>query len=97
MYKRSHAWYNWNLIFPLFVCNVTAACSWSVHFRQIDSRLGLDVTLLLVAVAFKQFVSGSTCLIRYMSTPTLPSHCLSFFITFHRLCSPPARLLPHFA
>jgi hypothetical protein len=66
-FSRNSSFYLWNGAFLLFVLQVCNLCTWAVHWRSVDSRLALDVTLLLVAVAFKQTLSGYTPPVGYLN------------------------------
>ena len=43
------------MVLLIVVCSLA---SWSVHWREVGTRLGIDITLLLVAVACKQVKSS---------------------------------------
>ena len=65
--KRRQRFYVYNY-FALLVCIGTASlASFAVHWREISSRLGLDITLLLVAFAFKQELASNTPDIAYLT------------------------------
>ena len=53
-YGREKWNYLMNVFLTMFILNLCQAFVWAVHWRNIGERLSLDLTLLLVAVAFKQ-------------------------------------------
>jgi len=66
-YQRRAAYFAWNVFSMLLVISLCSAASWSVHFREVGERLSLDVTLLLVAVAFKLVISDLTPNLSYLT------------------------------
>ena len=50
------------MVLLIVVCSLA---SWSVHWREVGTRLGIDITLLLVAVACKQDLASATADISY--------------------------------
>lgn len=59
--------YAWNIYFELFILSLCSLMTWAVHWRQVSSRLELDVTLLLVAVSFKHVVAGLIPRVTYLT------------------------------
>ena len=55
----------WNYFFVVLLIVVCSLASWSVHWREVGTRLGIDITLLLVAVACKQDLASATADISY--------------------------------
>ena len=66
-YRRRSTFHRWNGLFPLLFINICGICTWAVHWRQVDARLGLDVTLLLVAVSFKTSLASLTPPVGYLT------------------------------
>mmetsp|Transcript_23363 Transcript_23363/g.42612 ORF Transcript_23363/g.42612 Transcript_23363/m.42612 type:complete len:524 (+) Transcript_23363:67-1638(+) len=66
-YKRAAEYAFWNHFSLLFAVTSCACASWSLHWRDVADRLGLDITLLLVAVAFKQVLAQDLPPISYLT------------------------------
>ena len=66
-YRRHAGFFLWNVISLLLLISLCATASWAIHFRQVDSRLALDVTLLLVTVTFKQVLTALVPPISYLT------------------------------
>lgn len=68
VFQRKQSYYVYNY-FGLLICIGTASlASFAVHWREVASRLGIDITLLLVAFAFKHEISANTPDIAYLTT-----------------------------
>ena len=67
-YRREwRGYYRWNVIRLLFLIKACSVGAWAIHWRDVSDRLGLDVTLLLVAVAFKQVLATLVPPISYLT------------------------------
>ena len=66
-YERQSNYYFWNVLFPLFAISLIEVATWSLHWRDVEGRLSIDVTLLLVTVAFKQVLSAMEPPVSYLT------------------------------
>lgn len=74
LYERRAQYHVWNsglLIFGITSCSLAA---WAIHWRESANRLSFAVTLLLVAVSFKQQAAAETPPVSYLTV--LDRYCL---------------------
>jgi hypothetical protein len=80
LFERRQKYYVYNY-FALLSCIGTASlASFAVHWRDVASRLGLDITLLLVAFAFKQELASNTPDIAYLTLLDLFTIAVTIFL-----------------
>ncbi|XP_020630630.1 acetylcholine receptor subunit alpha-type acr-7-like [Orbicella faveolata] len=65
--KRKNGYYLWNMAMVIFLIYILSFCSFSVEISSPSDRLGVTLTLLLTAVAFKFVVSQSLPTISYLT------------------------------
>jgi hypothetical protein len=66
--ERSQRYYGYNYLVLLECIGFASLASFTVHWRQVDARLGIDITLLLVAFAFKHEIASNVPDIAYLTT-----------------------------
>lgn len=69
--QRKQRYYIYNYIGLLWCIGTASIASFTVHWREVASRLGIDITLLLVAFAFKHEIASNTPDIAYLTTMDL--------------------------
>jgi len=66
-YRRKHHFYKTNYITILQVITFLVVVGWTIDPKTSGERLNMDVTLLLVAVAFKHATTSMLPPISYMT------------------------------
>ena len=66
--ERRQRYYGYNYLLLLECIGTASLASFTVHWRQVDARLGIDFTLLLVAFAFKHEIASNVPAIAYLTT-----------------------------
>ena len=66
--ERQEEYYIVNILSVCALVGLCSAVGWAVHWREVANRLGVDVTLILVAVALKQVLASMTPPISYLTS-----------------------------
>lgn len=66
-YHRHYKYYVWNAMLIVGLVSCLASVSWAVVRTNVPDRLSLDITLLLVVVAFQQVLGGMVPAIAYLT------------------------------
>jgi len=67
LYERHPKFYIINFMILLFGITTFTVFGWAIAWQKVESRLSLNVTLLLTTVAFKQVLAGSIPPISYLT------------------------------
>ena len=86
VYERAYQYHLWNSYALLAGLASVSIAIWSLPAEAVDSRLSLDITLLLVCVAFKQVLSSELPPVSYLTILDQYNLVAIFFVFIATLC-----------
>ena len=86
VYERAYQYHLWNSYALLAGIASISIAIWSLPAEAVESRLSLDITLLLVGIAFKQVLSSELPPVSYLTILDQYNLVAIFFVFVATLC-----------